>query len=205
MYVRRTNDYLRLESVRDTIEWRLDEELDVVGWDVAKFLRLLRGSNPTAFEWLGSTVVYREDPAFNAVRDVAPKCFNPVTHAHHYLGMATKHSVRYLRSGNATLKRYLYAVRALLACRWAIAEQRPVPMAFEELKAAMLEPDMVPLIDEIVGVKRSGAEADRCEAIPELDEWVFWQEAELNQRISSLKAPQKTWCIRRFVKGLRVV
>ena len=48
MYVRRTNDYLRLESVRDTIEWRLDEELDVVGWDVAKFLRLLRGSNPTA-------------------------------------------------------------------------------------------------------------------------------------------------------------
>ena len=50
VYARPKDDYLRLESVRDNIEWRLDDDLDVVGWDISKFLRLLRGSNPTAFE-----------------------------------------------------------------------------------------------------------------------------------------------------------
>ena len=45
VYVRREEGYLRLEDVRDTIEWRLDETYDVVGWDLCKFLRLMRGSN----------------------------------------------------------------------------------------------------------------------------------------------------------------
>lgn len=139
VYVRPRNDYLRLEGIRDTIEWRLDEDLDVIGWDMVKFLRLLRASNPTAYEWLGSTITYQEEGCMKWVREVAPECFNPVAHAHHYLGMATKHDVRYLRNGKATLKRYLYAIRALLACKWSIEEQSPVPMAFEELKTAKLE------------------------------------------------------------------
>ena len=71
VYVRREEDYLRLEDVRDTIEWRLDETYDVVGWDLCKFLRLMRGSNPTVFEWLESPIVYREDPAFDNVREKA--------------------------------------------------------------------------------------------------------------------------------------
>ena len=71
VYMRREEDYLRLEDVRDTIEWRLDETYDVVGWDLCKFLRLMRGSNPTVFEWLESPIVYREDPAFDNVREKA--------------------------------------------------------------------------------------------------------------------------------------
>lgn len=191
VYYRPVSDYLRLEKVRDTIEWRLDDELDVVGWDLGKFLRLMRGSNPTVFEWLGSPIVYYEARCFEMVRNVAPTCFDPVAHAHHYLGMAVKHDIRYLRSGNCTNKRYLYAIRALLACKWAIEEQRPVPMAFSELSEAMLEPKMAPLVTKLVETKRKGLEKGTCEPIPELDAWIFAQEEALRAKIGTLERPKR--------------
>ena len=50
LYVRRAEDYLRLDAVRDVIEWPIDDELDINGWDLQKALRLLYKSNPTLFE-----------------------------------------------------------------------------------------------------------------------------------------------------------
>ena len=34
IYVRRPEDYLRLEPLKDVIEWQLDEVLDINGWDL---------------------------------------------------------------------------------------------------------------------------------------------------------------------------
>ncbi|MBR3315287.1 MAG: nucleotidyltransferase domain-containing protein [Atopobiaceae bacterium] len=191
VYVRSKNDYLRLEAVRDTIEWRLDDELDIVGWDVAKFLRLMRGSNPGAFEWLGSTIVYREEPCFAAVREAAAACFDPVAHTHHYLGMATKHSVRYIKSGRPTLKRYLYVVRALLAARWAVEERTPVPMAFDDLCEAKLELDLVPVVEDLVVRKRQDLEGDMHEPIPALDRWMDEVPAEIAQQLQQLSPSRR--------------
>ena len=36
IYVRKKIDYLKLNPIRDVIEWRLDEVLDISGWDVKK-------------------------------------------------------------------------------------------------------------------------------------------------------------------------
>ena len=62
VYLRRREDYLRLEGIRDVIEWQLDDVLDINGWDIQKYLRLLYKSNPTVFEWDLSPVVYRTTP-----------------------------------------------------------------------------------------------------------------------------------------------
>lgn len=190
VYVRPKSDYLRLENVRDTIECKLDRELDIVGWDVRKFLCFMRSSNPTVYEWLDSTIVYCEDERFRAVRDVAPQCFNSVAHAYHYLEMATK-NVRYLQTEKATLKRYLYAVRALLACRWSTQRQEPIPMDFDALKDALLDAELVPLVNRIAKEKRRGLGKDRCEPIPELDAWILDQEKHLRSSIATLQAPTK--------------
>lgn len=32
VYVRPVDEYLRLKETRDTMNWRLDETLDIVGW-----------------------------------------------------------------------------------------------------------------------------------------------------------------------------
>lgn len=36
IYVRNKEDYLRLDPVRDVIEWEIDEVLDISGWDIRK-------------------------------------------------------------------------------------------------------------------------------------------------------------------------
>ena len=60
VYVRRTEDYLRLEMVRDVIELPINDVLDINGWDLQKTLKLLYKSNPTLFEWFSSPIVYKE-------------------------------------------------------------------------------------------------------------------------------------------------
>ena len=42
IYVRNQKEYLRLNDIRDVIEWQLDETLDVNGWDIKKALLLLK-------------------------------------------------------------------------------------------------------------------------------------------------------------------
>ena len=59
IYVRDEDFYLKLEETRDVIEWKLDDTLDINGWDLKKALRLLKQSNPTLFEWNSSPAVYR--------------------------------------------------------------------------------------------------------------------------------------------------
>ena len=41
IYIRRMEDYLKLEKVRDVIELPMDDVLDMNGWDLQKTLRLL--------------------------------------------------------------------------------------------------------------------------------------------------------------------
>lgn len=79
IYVRRQSDYLRLNPVRDVIEWQLDEVLDINGWDVSKALRLLHASNPTLFEWCQSPIVYRRLPAWEPIAQITSDCFNART------------------------------------------------------------------------------------------------------------------------------
>ena len=41
IYVRETKEYLKLNEIRDVIEWQLDGTLDINGWDIKKALKLL--------------------------------------------------------------------------------------------------------------------------------------------------------------------
>lgn len=60
IYIRKKEDYLKLNPPRDVIEWQLDEVLDINGWDLSKTLKLLYKSNPTVFEWLSSPIIYKK-------------------------------------------------------------------------------------------------------------------------------------------------
>ena len=48
IYIRRMEDYLKLEKVQDVIELPMDDVLDMNGWDLQKTLRLLYKSNPSS-------------------------------------------------------------------------------------------------------------------------------------------------------------
>lgn len=59
IYLRPKDDYLRLDEIRDIIEWQLDDILDINGWDIKKTLIQFHKGNATLFEWANSPVVYK--------------------------------------------------------------------------------------------------------------------------------------------------
>lgn len=191
VYARPVADYLRLGGSRDTIEWRLDEVLDVTGWDLAKFLRLARGSNPTAFEWLSSPITYAEAPGFSRVREAAAACFSPKASAFHYLGMERGHDRAYLRGEEVGAKKYLYVVRALLAARWCLEERTPAPMLLADLVDAKLPEALRLAVEGLLAAKARGKERALVPHVPELDGWIEREDAELYELARTAVAPEK--------------
>lgn len=92
IYIRNPEFYLRLDKSRDVIEWRLDDVLDINGWDLQKALRLLHTSNPTIFEWNQSPIVYKTTPEWDKVREIINSYFLSKSGVHHYLNTATGNS-----------------------------------------------------------------------------------------------------------------
>lgn len=188
VYVRPVEHYLRLEPARDVLEWRVDEVLDVDGWDADKALRLLRGSNPSLFEWLASPIVYAEDPAFAVVRELATDCFSPVASAHHYLSMGRNHLAA-LAGETVRLKKCLYTMRAILAARWVVAERAPAPMLLRDLVDAELEEPMKGLAVELLEAKTAAGERGELPRIAALNAWAAGALAQVTGVLADLEPP----------------
>ena len=106
IYVRSQADYLRLDEPRDVIERPIVDDLDINGWDLRKTFKLMLKSNPTLMEWLGSPIVYREEPAIaSKIRQIAPDFYNPTVAHSHYFSMA-RTDFRSLQADEVSTKRY---------------------------------------------------------------------------------------------------
>ena len=162
IYVPRQDWYLRVDEPRDVIERPLTDELDISGWELRKTLKLLRNSNPTLLEWLGSPLVYRAEPgAVESLRALALNFYSARAARHHYLSMAKKNHRDFLQGEQVRFKKYLYVLRSLLAVRWIDLGLGMPPTAFAELLAGTLnEPQMLAEIDELLRIKRQAVEAD---------------------------------------------
>src|SRR5690554_5132996 len=88
IYKRIKNDYLKLEGIRDVIEYPIDNLIDINGWDIQKALRLLYKSNPTIFEWCSSPIVYIESDLLSKFKSLLPDFFSCKSSLFHYLNMA---------------------------------------------------------------------------------------------------------------------
>ena len=128
VYKRPIYDYLRLDQRKDTLDWHPDPMLDMVWWDVSKYLSLLHRSNPSALEWLNCPRYVVSDPSkLHAIDELAETCFKARSLAFHYIGMARENANEFLRIANGVTrdeppktKKYLYVVRALLSARHVI-------------------------------------------------------------------------------------
>lgn len=140
IYVHRLPWYLTVASGRDVIELPISGELDVNGWDLRKALALLRESNPTLLEWLGSPIVYREEAdVMDRFRTLAQRVFSNAKGWHHYASMAKKNFREHLQADEVRYKKYLYVLRPLLAARWIRTRPGVPPMRFAELAQHTLD------------------------------------------------------------------
>ena len=176
VYVHRRDWYLSvdLEDRRDVIERPIKDDLDISGWDIRKTLRLFAKSNPPLLEWLGSPIVYSEAFGFaEALRALLPEFYSPTKSAYHYLHMAQGNYRNYLNGDIVWLKKYLYALRPLLAVRWLEQKLGVVPMEFTALLITIEDQkDLVSDIEGLVTRKMAGEELDRAAAIPTISRFI---------------------------------
>jgi predicted nucleotidyltransferase len=187
IYVRPTEWYLRVVPGGDVIERPIDGPLDVSGWDLRKAMQLLRKSNPPLLEWLQSPIVYRErSQVVRRIRDLMPQYYQPAGCHYHYLHMAQGNYRDYLQGETVWLKKYLYVLRPVLACRWIEQGYGVVPIEFQILVERVLDDsDVKPAVQDLIRRKRAGEELDRGPQIPVISTFL----ARELDRLSGLQAP----------------
>lgn len=191
IYKRPITEYLRLDKRRDVIEFMLDDTLDINGWDLDKTLRLLYSSNPTLFEWCNSPIIYKTSDFHEELKTLLPTYFLSKACLYHYLSMAKRNFSEHLKTDTVKLKKYLYAIRPLLACRWILANKSAPPMLFSDLVESQLESDMLPFIDELLKNKIKTPERLESKRIEPINEWLEKNLVVLKQQIQQLPSDEK--------------
>lgn len=189
IYVNKPEWYFKVEPQRDTIEYVYNDRLDMVGWDLKKALSLLSKSNPSVQEWLHSPFIYRCDDYFSQrLAAVEDDYFNPIKLMYHYNHIYNKHNERYLQQEGYPMKRFLYYLRGILACKWIEQKMTFPPIPFMELVDGTVEDEaIVAKIEELIQIKRGDKECDITVADESLMAYARHWDEYFNEKIDSFR------------------
>ncbi|RRA97110.1 nucleotidyltransferase domain-containing protein [Paenimyroides viscosum] len=160
VYVTPKKQYLHINEQADFFDFPINNDLDINGWDLKKFLKLLYASNATPFEWMQSPVFYhKEDIFFEMIKELLPDYFCQQTLVHHYLGLVHK-KMEVLNEENIRLKDFFYIYRSLLATRFAMENNQFPPMEFSKLMNLVDNKSLIEETNRLLAVKKYASEKD---------------------------------------------
>ncbi|MBX0313834.1 nucleotidyltransferase domain-containing protein [Planococcus glaciei] len=210
IYVHQPDWYLSIDpqgigEKRDVIEMPINDLLDISGWEITKALRLFRKSNPPLLEWLKSEIVYYEKYSFiENMKKLESDIFYPNASLHHYLNMAKSNYQSHLQGATVKIKKYFYALRPVLACKWIEENQSIPPIDFDELLEAMvpegeLKKEVLLLLDR----KKAGVEIDLEEKISAIHDFLEIEIVRLEAYVRTLteKPEDSTAKLNRLFRG----
>lgn len=167
IYIHQRDWYLSIDpqgfgEKRDVIELPINDLLDISGWEITKALRLYRKSNPSLLEWMRSNIIYlQEGPFIERMRALEGEVFYPQASLHHYLNMAKNNYRGYLQGTAVNIKKYFYAIRPVLACKWIEKNKMIPPIDFHELLQKMVPDGELKIeIEHLLKRKIAGDELD---------------------------------------------
>ena len=173
IYLRNKDDYLSLHDIKDSINWELNEVLDINGWDLKKALKHFHKSNATLFEWANSPVVYYSTNEWKELyENTAKQYFSVKAALYHYYGTANKNYNEYLLADMVKYKKYFYVLRPVLACKWIEQKKSPPPVLFNDLTRSVLERNMELIVAELLGKKVRMQETDKAPKIDVLNQYI---------------------------------
>lgn len=190
IYVHEAMKYIRVDAMKDVIEWKLDEVLDINGWDLSKALSAFGKSNPNIMEWANSPIIYRKSAEWDTIREVAFSCFSEKASLCHYYGIANTTYRTYLRGDQIMYKKYFYALRPLLCCRYIERYHQIPPMEFSLLmkqfdgKDPVLNQNLKKAIKELLDRKAMTDEGELNPQMPAIINFIK-EECERQKQLSS--------------------
>ena len=180
-------EYLRIDSIKDVIEWQLDEVLDINGWDLKKALLAFAKGNPNVMEWANSPIIYRKADEWDWLKKTVFHYFSEKSALCHYYGTANSTLQGYLTGDQIRYKKYFYALRPLLCCRWIERYHEVPPMEFHELLRLFdgteddLNESLYTAIQELLSQKVKTEEKDLHPQMPEIIEFLTMECARQKQ------------------------
>ena len=207
LYVREPEMYLKLDNIRDVIEWQLDEVFDISGWDIKKALRLLYKSNPTLFEWINSPIVYKETKEGTELKDISRQYFDVKKSVMHYLNMSSTTFNNYLQEETIKLKKHFYALRPILAAKHALENRTQPPVKFSELKDTMLDEEINDEVNHLLELKINSNETEYIPVIKDLNQYIEKNINEIKKYTNQLNELKFGWngLNQYFLKLLNIV
>jgi len=167
VFKRDIKDYINLSNKAEVIKETYDKDfqkcvpegcyIDVVGFDIFKFLKLLIKSNPTTIEWILSNKLYHgeiQDVFINFIT----KNFNRISMYHHYKSMCKQN----------------YAMRGLVYAEWVFCYNKLPSINFKEAieKSIFLNDDIKNKLLNIIELKKKGKEKDIVENDIKIDKYI---------------------------------
>ncbi len=195
VYVRRLEDYLRLDKIRDIIEWQLDDVLDINGWDLKKALQLMHDSNPSIFEWCASPIVYRGSDSFDELNRIRTAYYSRKKSLYHYWHMASNNYHAYFHGEEVRVKKYFYVIRPLLAAKWVVDKKAQPPMLFSELLDGELPKDLRGIVDELLKMKQNMPEMGLAPRIKRLDDFIEFELEKVKKAADEEESVKNDWAL----------
>ncbi len=191
VFFRPVENYISLTPENEVINAAFDKDLkpcpvhgsliDICGFDIKKYLKLLFSSNPTTIEWLNSPIVYYGNNNL-PLREYMKNNFSPQKLFYNYFSLAKHKYKEFIELGKAiTYKKYLYVMRGILnaKCVYEFDEIPPLQLQETANKLKNILPDEVSSkLKEIINIKMQGQEKDIVKFIPEFD---FFIQTELEK------------------------
>lgn len=205
VYVRQKEDYLSLQEKRDVIEWQLDEVLDINGWDLKKTLVQFHKGNATLFEWANSPVVYKTTEEWKNIYESSKEYFSEKVALYHYYGTANSTFKQYLQGDEVKYKKYIYALRPLLACKFIEDKHAVPPVRFDDLLKQELPGELSEEIEEMLAIKARSDEKDLNPRMPVIQKYIESEIARYEQLTKSMQDDRKSdWKVldKVFLKAL---
>ena len=182
VFYRSVKKYISLSPEKDVITAAYDKDLqpcdvqdsliDISGFDIFKYLKLLLASNPTTIEWLNSPIIYYGDNNL-PLCEYMKNNFNQEKLFKHYFSLFRKNYWEFIQqSKSITYKKYLYSMRGLLNAKYVYVYDKIPPL---DLRQTVRELDnIIPSevynkIQEVIKIKSQGLERDVILRIPEFD------------------------------------
>jgi len=166
--------YISIDDKSDVIEYPMQNQLDVRGWDIRKALTLYKKSNPPLYEWLISPIVYVERGDFAPkLRAFMATYYRPTASIYHYLHMAKGNYRQYLQGSVVWVKKYFYVLRPIFACMWIEQYGIQPPMEFiKMLERLSLDDNVKEEVQRLYERKKSGEELDKERKIAGINDFL---------------------------------
>lgn len=193
IYIRPQADYLRLEPLRDVLEFPIDDGWDMCGWDLTKTLRLLHNSNSQIYEWFASPVVYVDDGFSERFRPVLDGYFSTKTAVNHYLHQADLKGKKRQKTESPKVKHYLYSLQHTAAAQWVLQHRSPVPVSFRTLMEFVPQ-EIQSKADAFLLQKTTCPDQPFTVCCPETEVWLRQERDRIGAEVEALpREPEKDW------------